>query len=106
MQTVVDALDMEMPSCVLCARLMEPNTPERWANEPDNHPGAWWNRMDYYCPHCHTFQNAGDVNRYVQPSGKTLATGRRSITIIVQKHNTFNQDGISKESATSQPMSD
>lgn len=72
-------------TCVQCARLMERNTPERWANEPGNHDKAWWNLMDFYCPHCHSFQNTGDDagNRYVKPSGKYLETGRTFVTVRV-----------------------
>lgn len=93
-----------MPPCVQCARPMEVNSPERWDNEPGNQPRAWWNVMDFYCPHCHSFQNVGDDarSRYVKPSGKYLETGRTTVTVVVSPPALF-QD---TESAESQPMSD
>ncbi len=94
--------------CVQCAQPMVVNGPERWANEPDNSDAAWWNRMDFYCPHCHSFQNAGDEekDRYTRPSGRAMSTGRSVVTLIIQPDNMFTPEGIVKESATSQPMSD
>lgn len=70
------------PSCPLCHETMVVNTPERWADEKGNYEDAWWNHMDYYCPRDHIFQNAREPNRYTQPSGHWLETGRLVIEIL------------------------
>lgn len=88
--------------CNNCHLPVDKNTDELWYGEPGNSITAWWNHMDYHCPHCNCFQNAGWHDKYVQPSGKRLENGRRIITLIVQKSNVFPP----QESAKSQPMSD
>jgi predicted RNA-binding Zn-ribbon protein involved in translation (DUF1610 family) len=73
--------------CVSCGREMTVNRAELWADQPDNAPTRWWNTMEFYCPHCHVFQNAGDFakHQYTQPSGKWLSNGRRIIQLIADK---------------------
>ena len=78
----IAAVAASTPPCVVCGKPIELNSPERWVNETSNMPNAWWNTQDYYCPDCNVFMNANRPDQYVQPSGKSMETGRRIITLL------------------------